>query len=750
MRKLLLKIKRSIKRIFKVKQEIDMVTARRRSRILVKYAMGVAAIVLITLLYPLNNMRGPLDIPIEGEIAYENIIADFSFNILKDRAQVDEEIHLALQSTPLFINYNSSIVDSSRNRLRRLLTAIDSIKQISHQQTIDSTLHALSIDYPMITPYWLHLLTNVDSLDKMNATLDTILTDSIYYYGVIPSLSTLPPADFKSIIMKKQGRDMLMIRPQLSDIARAYSKLLETLTRIGGLTDKDVEIYYEIGRHFIIPNASYNDIITQAARDSVVLLISNVEKRVTGGDLIVRRGTRVDAAKARLINAYADELQKAAAAQGWFAGSMPVFGRLILIAFIVALLYLFFFHFRPDVYWSNNKMLAILLIIALELFLVNFIGVRLAYSVYLYPIAILSILITVLFDSRLGVVVTLLVALLLGILNRFNFSITLITAIAGSIACFSAGEVRRRSEFYRIIIALSMTYAIIIFVIESLKLSPAGDVLTYCGYGLANGFLAPILTIGILPMFESLFGFSTNITLLELADLNQPLLKRMAVEAPGTYHHSIVVGNLGEAAAKAIDANPLLARVGAYYHDIGKMEIPEYFVENQLGIKSKHESLNPTMSALVLASHVKKGRRIGEMEGLPDAILNFIEEHHGTTRMSYFYNKAKEMDLPVDTDGEFRYPGPKPQTKETAIIMLADSTEAASRTLDKPTPARIRNLIQRLINDKFTSGELTECDLTLKDLSDIREAFVSILIGVFHQRIPYPKKDDEETVNGRQ
>jgi putative nucleotidyltransferase with HDIG domain len=749
MRKPLIKAKRLLKRIFKVKEDIDMIAARKRGRILLKYAIGLIAVVLITLLYPLNNMRGPLDIPIEGEIAHENIIADFSFNILKNRAQIEEERQLAIQSTPLYLNYNQGVVDSSRSRLANLLKTVSEISPSDSGRTRDSLFRSLRVTFPSISSNWLNRLVLTKSVSNMGPILDTILTDSIYYYGVITSLSTLPPPDkFNSIIMKKQGRDMLMIRNQLSDVNKAYSKLLESLSKTPGLSDNEIELYYEIGRHFILPNASYNQTMTVAARDSVVASITEVEKRVTSGDLLIRRGTKVDASQAKLIDSYSRELQKAAAARGWLSGIMPIIARLMLVLFIVGLLYLFFYHFRPDVYWSNNKMLAVLLVIGLELFLVNFIGVRLAYSVYLYPIAILSILITVLFDARLGVIVTLLVAILLGILNRFNFSITLIAAIAGSIACFSAGEVRRRSEFYRIIIALSMTYVILVFVIESLKLSPAGDILSYCGYGLANGFIAPILTIGILPLFESLFGFSTNITLLELADLNQPLLKRMAVEAPGTYHHSIVVGNLGEAAAKAIGANPLLARVGAYYHDIGKMEIPEYFVENQLGIKSKHESLNPTMSALVLASHVKKGRILGEMEGLPDAVLNFIEEHHGTTRMTYFYNKAKEMNLPIDTDEEFRYPGPKPQTKETAIIMLADSTEAASRTLDKPTPARIRNLIQRLINDKFTSGELTQCELTLKDLSDIREAFVSILIGVFHQRIPYPKKEDEEKVNG--
>ena len=744
MRKPLLRLKRAVKRVFKVKEDIDMRAARRRSRILTKFSMGLVAVILITLLYPLNDMNGPLDVPIEGELAHENIIADFSFDILKNQAQVEEERQLAVRSTPLFLNYNQAIVDSSMQRFHRLMAAVDTLRATESALANDSGLLRIRQKYPNIAINWLRRLSKIKSIPKITAVLDTILTDSIYYYGIIANLSSLPPADFNSIIMKKRGRDMLMIRNQLSDVARAYSKLLEILTKRPGLSDSDVELYYEIARHFIVANATYNQVFTETARDSVVASISNVERSVSAGDLLIRRGTRVDAAKVKLINAYARELQKEAAARGWLAATMPLFGRFILVMMIVALLYLFFYHFRPDVYWSNNKMLAVLMVIGLELFLVNFIGIRLTYSVYLYPIAILSILLTVLFDARLGVVVTLLVALLLGIINRFNFSITLITAIAGSFACFSAGEVRRRSEFYRIILALSAVYIVLIFIIESLKLSPGGDILTYCGYGLANGFVAPILSIGILPMFESLFGFSTNITLLELADLNQPLLKRMAVEAPGTYHHSIVVGNLGEAAAKAIGANPLLARVGAYYHDIGKMEIPEYFVENQLGIKSRHESLNPTMSALVLASHVKKGRIIGEMEGLPDRVLNFIEEHHGTTRMTYFYNKAKEMNLPIDTDEDFRYPGPKPQTKETAIIMLADSTEAASRTLDKPTPARIRNLIQRLINDKFSSGELTQCDLTLKDLSDIREAFVSILIGVFHQRIPYPKKEGED------
>ncbi|MFH1701015.1 MAG: HDIG domain-containing metalloprotein [Candidatus Zixiibacteriota bacterium] len=743
MRKLLLKLKRVIKRTFKVKEEIDMVAARRRSRLLVKFLMGLISIILITLLYPMKDMRGPLDVPIEGEIALDNIIADFSFDIQKDRANFEEERTMAIRSTPLFFNYREEIAINGKKSLHKLFATADSLKSLQNLP-VDSAIKTLNQIFSFVPSKWLENLINSDAPLKFAGLLDTILSDSIYYYGVMNDRANLPASEFNSIIMKKPGRDLLMIRNQLLDLQGAYNKLLETLNNYPNISDYDLETLYQIGRHFILPNANFNEETTNAARDSSVANISTIERHVSNGDLIIRRGVRVDASQSRILNAYALELQKMAAERGWFQAVLPIFSRLILIFSVILLLYLFFYHFRPDVYWSNNKMLAILIIIGLELFLVNFVAVRLVPSVYLYPIAILSILISVLFDTRLGVVITLLVALLLGILNRFNFSITLIASITGSIACFSAGEVRRRSEFYRIIITLSLTYAVIAAVVESLKLSPAEDIWTNVGYGLANGLVAPLLTIGILPFFESLFGFSTNITLLELADLNQPLLKRLAMEAPGTYHHSIVVGNLGEAAAKTIDANPLLTRVGAYYHDIGKMEIPEYFVENQLGIKSKHDSLNPTMSALVLASHVKKGRLMGEEAGLPDAVLNFIEEHHGTTQMSYFYNKAIEMDLPIGSDDEFRYPGPKPQSKETAIIMLADSAEAASRTLDNPTSARIRNLIQKLINSKFTSGELTQCELTLKDLNDIREAFVKILIGVFHHRIPYPKKEGDE------
>jgi putative nucleotidyltransferase with HDIG domain len=265
------------------------------------------------------------------------------------------------------------------------------------------------------------------------------------------------------------------------------------------------------------------------------------------------------------------------------------------------------------------------------------------------------------------------------------------------------------------------------------------------GYGILNAVLSPILVMGFLPIFESLFNLTTDITLLELSDMNHPLLRRLAIEAPGTYHHSIVVGNLSEKAAEAIKANSLLARVGAYYHDIGKMEIAEYFVENQSGIRNKHEKLTPSMSALIIGSHVKKGVDLAHQFDLPDKVAYFIEEHHGTTLMSFFYAKAKETGGESELhEDDFRYPGPRPNSRETAIVMLADSVEAASRTLEDPKPSRIRNMIKRIINDKFQAGELSHSELTMHDLGLIEDSFVNMLIGVFHARIDYPKTEEDD------
>ncbi len=236
-----------------------------------------------------------------------------------------------------------------------------------------------------------------------------------------------------------------------------------------------------------------------------------------------------------------------------------------------------------------------------------------------------------------------------------------------------------------------------------------------------------------------IFGYTTDIKLLELANLERPILRKLMLEAPGTYHHSVIVGSLGEAAAATIGANPLLAKVSGYYHDVGKIKKPLYFIENQIACKNKHDKLAPSMSSLILTSHVRDGVEIAKRYRLGKAIVDIIQQHHGTSLIVYFYEKSKKLKGEDAVNVEhFRYPGPKPQTKEAGLVLLADTVEAASRTLENPTPARIKGLVQKIINDVFLDGQLDECELTLRDLNKIVESFNKILNGIHHHRIEYP------------
>jgi hypothetical protein len=270
-------------------------------------------------------------------------------------------------------------------------------------------------------------------------------------------------------------------------------------------------------------------------------------------------------------------------------------------------------------------------------------------------------------------------------------------------------------------------------------------------FGFTGGVLAGIMVTGIIPLFETLFGYTTDIKLLELANLNQPVLRDLVVQAPGTYHHSMIVGSLVEAAAESINANPLLAKVSAYYHDVGKIKKPLYFVENQKDKENRHDKLAPSMSSLILISHVKDGVELARANRLGKAIIDIIQQHHGTNLISYFYQKAKEQENPgvqsVD-EKDYRYPGPKPQTKEAGLVLLADAIEAVSKTLTDPTPSRVKGLVQKVINSSFTDGQLNECELTLKDLYQIGNSFTRTLNGIFHRRIDYPEpapeKNEEE------
>ena len=390
-------------------------------------------------------------------------------------------------------------------------------------------------------------------------------------------------------------------------------------------------------------------------------------------------------------------------------------------------------------YIKDYKLLDLSLLFTLIFVTVYFI-VSHGRPLFYIPFCAIPMLAVILFNElRLSLLLTVAASFAAAAAAGNNFYLGVMFMVSGLLSGILVFGARKRSVIIRSGLIIGIIQALMLFFAEGMRAYHPDRYFAL----VANGVISSVIVVGVLPVFEYLFRTVTNISLLELADFNQPLLQRMTMEAPGTYHHSLIVGNLSDAACQAVGCNALLARIGAYYHDIGKLAKPEYFSENLcIDLKaSKHDSLPPALSKLVIMNHVKEGLDLAKKYKLNPRIVDFIEQHHGNSLVFYFYRRALESlegDQEVSEEG-FRYPGPKPRTKEAAIVLLADSVEAASRTLKEPTSANIKELVHKVINNKFIDGQLDECDLTLNDLEKISAVFTRILSGIYHSRVIYPE-----------
>jgi hypothetical protein len=427
-------------------------------------------------------------------------------------------------------------------------------------------------------------------------------------------------------------------------------------------------------------------------------------------------------------------------------------GSSLIIALLLIILYKDFVRYNPGIN-KNYKLLVLVgtllsgnLLIGRSFYYVlegftEYLGtIDPSLLVYAIPLVTGSMLAALLIDIHTAIVFTVITSLITGLwLNNPLYSIYIFTS--GLTAAFGVIRCKKRSSIWRAGFAVSLVSvftALILTLFEGQFFSMDTPKIAIAAF--ANGIIVTILVSALLPLFEYLFKITTDISLLELLDLNQPLMRDLLIEAPGTYHHSIIVGNLAEAAAEAVGVNPLLARVSAYYHDIGKIKMPDYFIENQIASVSKHDKLAPRMSSLILLSHVKEGVELAKRQDLPQVIIDIIQQHHGTSVQTFFYQKAKEQhdDLTPLTEEDFRYPGPKPQSRVAALVLMADAVEAASRVLTDTSPARVSLLVDRIINHCFIDGQLDNCELTLKDIREIRMHFVYLLSSMYHKRINYP------------
>ena len=492
---------------------------------------------------------------------------------------------------------------------------------------------------------------------------------------------------------------------------------------------------FSLVKNEIAQNAIFNEWETlnrkSRARDEVLPIYK--QNTVKKNELIVEKGKRLtkdDISKLTQITRIHAIVNRTSYLSGLFI--LLVGLVLIVAAYLIVFEKKFMQKPKHSLLISINAFLAIL---------VSLILIQSQQPAYLIPLAGIGMILVLLLNTNTAFITTLALSIYVGFMAGGKLGLSFMLFMGSAAGIFIVRGARRRSQIFFAGFVVALVNFFSIAGVGLLNNLAKETILRNGFYGMISGIISSFIVIGLLPVFEYLFNLITNITLLELSDLSHPILKKLTMKAPGTYHHSILVGNLAEEACNAIGANSLLARVGSYYHDIGKIEKAEYFVENETGTASKHEKLTPSMSALIITNHTKDGVELGRKHKLNNAVVDFIGQHHGTSLIYYFYQRALEKAKSEKTlkEEEFRYPGPRPQTKETAIVLLADSVEASSRMLSDPTPARIRGLVQKIINNKFIDSQLDECDLTLKDLNKIAESFVRVLTGVFHTRLEYPK-----------
>lgn len=419
-------------------------------------------------------------------------------------------------------------------------------------------------------------------------------------------------------------------------------------------------------------------------------------------------------------------------------------GMLLLLALLMSIFGVYLYQQKSQLLANEGHLALLGLLLVLVSGIAKVLGViPWEGAGYLAPIALATMLIAILLDANVAVMATIFLSTILAVVTGLEMKYAVVGLMSGLASVYSVSKVGERSDLTRagvFVGAVSFVTMVALGFIRS-----ESFMVTYSFLGLVNGLVSAIGAIGLFPYLETVFGITSHIRLLELSNPNQPLLRKLLMEAPGSYHHSMIVGNLAEAAAEAVGGDSLLARVGAMYHDIGKTKRPYFFIENQYGGENPHDKIAPTLSTLIVISHVKDGVDLARQHKLPEVVVDFIRQHHGTTLVKYFFHKAKESIRDESCDEkDFRYPGPKPQSKEAAIVLLADSVEAATRSLGRPTPGRIEGLVRKIVKDHLADGQLDESDITLRDLDKICDAFVRVLTGIYHKRVEYPQQVIDE------
>lgn len=494
-------------------------------------------------------------------------------------------------------------------------------------------------------------------------------------------------------------------------------------------------------------NTTKDAVATREAEDAAMEAVTPVQVTVRSGEKLVSRGSVVTAEQVEALQALGLHNE--------YSVLTPYLGLLLLAAVVLTLLFLYLRLYQPQVYGKTSSMLLFGVVFILFLLLCKLISL-ISFSDssevslligYLLPVPAASLLLAVLLNRKTAIFVTLCLSVFVGVIMDGSLAYSVVAMAGGAAAVITAAHLNQRSQFVGASMWITLANLLLICALGMLWRSSYSAIAVGALFGLINGLLSAILAMGILPFLESAFHVTTVIRLLELSNSNHPLLKRMMTEAPGSYNHSILVGNLAEAAADAIGADALLVRVASYYHDIGKLKRPHFYIENQRPGENPHDKLQPALSAMIITSHVTDGIKMLREARFPEEIIDIVEQHHGNSLVSFFYHKAKEAALDPDAikEEDYRYKGRRPQTKEAALVMLADSVQAAIQALQSGDPQAIENRVREVINGKIASDQLADCPLTFRDLEAVVQSFLTVIAGMNHHRISYP--DEAKALN---
>ena len=691
-----------------------------------------------------------------GMIAQENIKADRDF-LVEDVHSTQQKRNEASVNTRPIYEYDAEMAITLIKKIRNSFTLVSG-QQASqpHKAILEKSL-GVSLTQQEFSFLKANNYSD-DLLQRLSRVISSFYENTLVTSSVLQKNEREKGITIVNMITRAEEnlKDVSFVL-NINDIDSILSKKVSAIFKGDQINAR--RFSFSLLKKLIEPNLTFNKEETDKRILSIIEEVKPVYFQVQKNEMIVREGEKIGYLELAKLDAFYKT-----SADNKISRLMVFLGIFCTALFLTLLLY--FWRTRN---WlkttsrSNVDFLVFAIVAVLQVFFVKA-GIFISISInraftsipidacyFAIPFACGAMIIAVLVNRNVALIISVLTSFLISLLFDENIIFPLFSFLGSVAASYHIANSRQRSTFLKVGVFLGVINVAAIICLNLLTGHLLHDLIIRIVMGFLGGIITGILVAGITPIFESLFGFITYIKLLELANLNQPLFQRMIIEAPGTYHHSIIVASLVEAAAEAIGANSLLAKVSAYYHDIGKLAKPHYYIENQPSNDNRHDKLSPKMSSLIIISHVKEGHELALKVKLGQPIINIIREHHGTSLVSYFYEKAKknkDESIRSLTESDFRYPGPKPQTKEAGLVMLGDVIEASSRTLSNPTPARIRSLVRERIERIYTDGQLDDCELTLKNLNTIAETFTRILTGIFHHRVEYPQTFSKET-NGK-